>query len=164
MGDAIEVRLVTAETAKQDRTSLPTFPISVHATIQELHERAAHHLELSATFDEATLRNECNCTLAQQIADCSQLLSSGFYAVYGKSIVCQISVVTRSKVGVDMALADHFGADLEDRKKLHFLGGETGPAGQYVKTPVVSICSKDRHIPPHARVTELADDSSEARS
>lgn len=77
--------------------------------------------------------------------------------------MCQISAVTSSKVGVDMALADRFGVDLEDRKKLHFLGGEVTPGGYDTKMPVVSICSKDRHIPPHARGTELADDSNESR-
>lgn len=163
-GDTIEIRLVTADAAKQDRGSISTFAIACNATIHELHERAAHHLELPAHFGDRKIRNECNCAFAQKLSDCPPP-ATGFYVIYDKSNVCKLDTATNSKSSLDTALQARFGTGLEACKKAHYFGGEPATAGsEYIKMPVVSICSRGRHIPIHARSTDLPDDTNEARS
>lgn len=68
-GDAVSVCVVTPATAKQVRSSLPTFAISVNATIQQLHEQVARHLRLPAKFERHASVDECNCSFARNLSD-----------------------------------------------------------------------------------------------
>lgn len=42
---------------------------------------------------------------------------------------------------------------------MHFHDGEVGDTKRYFRLPVIPVWSKARHIPAHARATELSDES-----
>lgn len=85
-GDAVSVRVVTPATAKQVRSSLPTFAISVNATLQQLHEQIAHHLKLRANFEKNASIDECNCSFARKLSDHHSSPATTFF-IHGKSVV-----------------------------------------------------------------------------
>lgn len=95
-GDAVSVRVVTPATAKQVRSSLPTFAISVNATLQQLHEKVAHHLKLPAIFEKNASMNECNCSFARKLSDHHSSPATTF-VIHGKSTVENLLVVSRPK-------------------------------------------------------------------
>lgn len=156
-GDAIHIRAITPSTARQDRTTLTTFPISVDATIQQLHEQVACQLELPPNFEQSTLVNECNCSFARKLSEHHASPSSTF-VIYDKSAVERISVTFPTKTAIDTVLQARFGMDIESQKKLHYVGGEFQANGQYKSLPIIAVCSHRRHIPAHARAPELQDE------
>jgi hypothetical protein len=94
-GESIRVRVVTPATAKQVRSSMETFAISVDATIQQLHEQVARHLRLPASFDKGDSRDECNCSFARKLSDHHSSPATTF-VIYDKSAVDSISVTSQS--------------------------------------------------------------------
>jgi hypothetical protein len=63
-----------------------------------------------------------------------------------------------TKVTIDFKLQERFGADLQSRKKVHYLGGQLNElSGHYTVLPVVAVCCQDRHVPAHARAAEITD-------
>jgi hypothetical protein len=163
-GESIRVRVVTPATAKQVRSSLETFAISVDATIQQLHEQVARHLRLSASFDKGDSRDECNCSFARKLSDHHSSPATTF-VIYDKSAVDSISVTSQSTAeDLSNALRIQFGLDIETRKKVHYLGGELDTQGRYTKLPVISLCSKARHVPASARAAEPSDESDQTWS
>lgn len=158
-GDAISIRVVTPATAKQVRSSLPTFAISVDATLQQLHEQVAHHLKLPANVEKNASIDECNCSFARKLSDHHYSHATTF-VIHGKSTVENLLVVVRPKPDdLRNALQTQFGANFEASKKVHYLGGELDAEGRYTRLPVVALCAKSRHVPASARVAELPDES-----
>ncbi|GAB7333004.1 hypothetical protein MBLNU13_g04699t1 [Cladosporium sp. NU13] len=158
-GDAVSVRVVTPATAKQVRSSLPTFAISVNATLQQLHEQVAHHLKLPANFEKNASIDECNCSFARKLSDHHSSHATTF-VIHGKSTVENLLVVPYPKPDdVRNALQTQLGADFEASKKVHYLGGEFDAGGRYTRLPIVALCAKSRHIPASARVAGMPDES-----
>jgi ubiquitin-protein ligase len=163
-GDAVNVRVVTPATAKQVRSSLPTFAISVNATLQQLHEQVALHLALPANFEKNASIDECNCSFARKLSDHHSSPATTF-VIHSKSVVGSLLVASRPKQDdLRNALQTQFGANFEASKKVHYLGGELDSEGRYTRLPVVAFCAKSRHIPASARVAELPDESAQPRS
>ncbi|KAM0701315.1 hypothetical protein Q7P35_011676 [Cladosporium inversicolor] len=154
-GDAVSVRVITPATAKQARSSLPTFAISVNATLQHLHEQVALYLRLPANFEQNAPVDKCNCSFARKLSDHHSSPATTF-VIHGKSTVESLLVVSRSKPDdLRNALQTQFGVDFEASKKVHYLGGELDAEGRYTRLPVIAICAKSRHIRASARVAEL---------
>ena len=163
-GDAVNVRVITPATAKQVRNSLPTFAISVNATVQQLHELVARHLRLPANFEKNASVDECNCSFARKLSDHHSSPAATF-VVHSKSTVESLLVVSRPKLDdLDNALQTQFGVNFEASKKVHYLGGELDTEGRYTRLPIIAFCAKSRHIPASARVAELADESDQSWS
>jgi len=158
-GDAVSVRVVTPATAKQLRSLLPTFAISVNATLQQLHEQVARHLKLSAKFEKKASVDECNCSFARKLSDHHSSPATTF-VIHGKSTVENLLVVSRPKPdNLLNALETQFGVNFEASSKVHYLGGELDAEGRYTQLPVVALCAKSRHVPASARVAEMPDES-----
>jgi ubiquitin-protein ligase len=157
-GDAVSVRVITPTTAKQVRSSLPMFAISVNATLQQLHEQVSRHLGLPANFEKNASVNECNCSFARKLSDHHSSPATTF-VIHGKSMVENLLVVTRPKQDdLRNALQTQFGANFETKKKVHYLGEELDSEGRYTRLPVIAFCAKSRHVPASARVAELPDE------
>lgn len=159
-GDAINIRVVTPANARQDRGSINTFPLSVDATIEQLHDQVASHLHVPSNFGKATVANECNCTFARNLSDKSGS-TSATYVIYDKSHVENISVSIPTKTALVSVLQERFGVDIESRKKLHFFGDESRSDGRYSRLPVIAICSNHRHVPAHAKSSEPPDEANQ---
>jgi hypothetical protein len=93
-GESIRVRIVTPATAKQVRSSLETFVISIDATIQQLHEQVARHLKLPASFDQGDSRDECNCSFARKLSD-HQFSPETTFVIHDKSAVDSLPVASQ---------------------------------------------------------------------
>lgn len=96
---------------------------------------------------------ECNCTLANDLAS-GPSDPTHFLVIHGKSDVVKLPLEAATVGSLQQALFSRFGQDLETRKKITYNGATQDPddSRNYTKTPVVSICSKKRHVPIHARV------------
>ncbi|OQO07345.1 hypothetical protein B0A48_07042 [Cryoendolithus antarcticus] len=114
-----------------------------------------------AVFEHTGIVNECNCNFARTLADAPGLTGS-FLVVSSKSTVKSLQAAVSTKFAIDGALRAEFGVDIETTKRFCYHGVQDA-FGHFAKMPVVSVCSKERHIPTHARVIESADDSSHAR-
>lgn len=157
-GDTIKIRVITPDTARQVRSSLQTFDISVNATLQQLHEHVAHHLGVPRDIENNADLNECNCSFAHKLFDHHSSDATTF-VIHGKSVVGRISLASGSTEGdLRHALRMQFGLDIEDRKKVDYSGGELDSAGKYVRLPVIALCSRKRHIPASARIAEPLDE------
>lgn len=157
-GDAINIRAITPTTVRKDRATLETFPISVDATILQLHEQVARHLDLTSNFEQSGLVNECNCAFARKLSDHHSSPSSTF-VILDKSRVDEIFVALQTKTAIENAMQVRYGVDIGSQKKLHYFGGEMQSNGQYKTLPVIAICSNRRHVPAHARAQEVQDES-----
>jgi hypothetical protein len=159
---AISVRVITPATAKQVRSSLQTFTIPVKATMEQLRERVAHHLELPLDFDKLPQLDECNCSFARKLSDYHSSVSTAF-VIRDKSKVDALELNLNSSTdSVCLSLQAKYGAEVDTQKKVHYFGGEQDAEGRYTKFPVIALCSKSRHIPATARVPELPDESDQA--
>ena len=163
-GDAINVRVITPATAKQVRSSLPTFAISVNATIKQLHEHVARHLKPPVDFDKNAPVDECNCSFARKLADHHSSTTSTF-TINEKSVVGNLDVSPNPTTDdLRFALRARYGAQIDAQKKLHYFGGVQDAEGKYTQLPVIALCSKSRHIPASARAAELPDESDQSWS
>ncbi|POS69278.1 ubiquitin-conjugating enzyme [Diaporthe helianthi] len=70
-----------------------------------------------------------------------------------KSTVEKLPLEVVTTAGLQQALCSRFGQDLETRKKITYHGEARASDDSeiYTKIPVVSLCSKQRHVPIHAR-------------
>nr|OQO03740.1 hypothetical protein B0A51_18159 [Rachicladosporium sp. CCFEE 5018] len=84
------------------------------------------------------------------------------FVIYDKSVVKPLRVQSTAKYAIDEALQTHFGVELESNKKIHYHGVQNA-SGVFLKMPVISICSEERHIPAHARATALMNEATQAR-
>lgn len=80
--------------------------------------------------------------------------SNSFLVIRGKSIVEKLLLEASTVGSLQQALFSKFGQDLEMRKRITYHGAtqDQDDSRIYKKTPVVSLCSKQRHVPIHARV------------
>lgn len=123
------------------------------ATVRQLHLSIANALGCTSTPQETVEAYECNCTLAKDLA-LGPSEPTHFLVIHGKSVVEKLSLEVVTVGSLQQALFSRFGQDLENRKKITYNGAMQDPddSRNYTKTPVVSICSKQRHLPIHARV------------
>nr|OQO26960.1 hypothetical protein B0A51_05959 [Rachicladosporium sp. CCFEE 5018] len=160
-GAILRVRLRTPANVKDAVSSLPTFNIQHTSNIKQLHDQAAQTLGLPQAFEEPSLVDECNCNFARRLADAPSSECT-LFVIYDKSVVKPLRVLSTARFAIDEALQTQFGVDLESKKKIHY-HGVLNASGVFLKMPVMSICSKERHIPAHARATALMDESTQAR-
>lgn len=123
------------------------------ATVSQLHLSIANALGCTSTPQETVEAYECNCTLAKDLA-LGPSEPTHFLVIHGKSVVEKLSLEVATVGSLQQALFSRFGQDLENRKKITYNGAMQDPddSRNYTKTPVVPICSKQRHISIHARV------------
>jgi hypothetical protein len=148
----LSIRLVTPATA-DDRQNCPVLQVPLSATVKQLHERIAARLEQAPNFDQYADSLECNCTWANQLSTISTPPNT-MLVVSGKSVVESITINNPNEAGVKAALRQHLGQDYELTKRLALVGAnmDINIPGIYKKVPVAAICSRQRHIPVHARV------------
>lgn len=149
---SLSVRVVTPSTAK-NRDACPVFQIPLSATIRQLHERIAGHLQISPNFDDHADSNECNCKLANQLSNCPSPANQ-FLVVHGKSVVERLQLSSPTEGAVKESLRRRLGQDFELTKRVALVGADVhnSNANLYKKTPVAAVCSKQHHTPVHARV------------
>ncbi|KAK4500447.1 hypothetical protein PRZ48_008636 [Zasmidium cellare] len=163
----LAIRIITPEVAFK-RKDVKPIHIQSSATIRELHQQVASHLGLPCTFDKPPqLENECNCTLAKQLADGASA-STTLTIVHGKSIVQRLEIQEgATETVLNEILGTTFGGDVTANKKINLYGAEmhlSGAQQTYKKPPVVAICSKQRHIPSHAKTSYEDEDSTLRRT
>ena len=151
-GPSLSVRIVTPASAK-DRGGFPTLTVSSSITFKQLHDQVIDKLQLSSKVNERANGLECNCKLASQLSHGAQPTDQ-FPLVHGKSKVERLQLKTPTEAAVREAVRLYFGQDLELTKKLMLKDGEFHESTRtmYKKTPVVAICSRQRHVPVHARI------------
>lgn len=123
------------------------------ATIRLLHIRVTNALGCTLGPQETVEACECNCTLARDVALGSSS-PTHFLVIHGKSIVEKLPLEAATVGCLQQALYSKFGHDLATRKKITYHGAtqDSNDSSIYDKMPVVSLCSKHRHIPVHAHV------------
>lgn len=150
--DNLSFRIVTPSTTK-NRGSCPILKIPVSATVRQLHVSIANALKCTSQPQETVEAYECNCNLARDLAlggsDSNHVL-----VIRGKSIVEKLPLEASTVGSLQQALFSKFGQDLETRKRITYHGAtqDQHDSRIYMQTPVVSLCSKQRHVPIHARV------------
>lgn len=145
-------RIITPSTTKH-RDACASLKVPVSTTIRQLHSYITDALGHTPGTPETVEACECNCTLAKEISSGPSDLKH-FLVVHGKSIVEKLPLEIATVGCLQQALYARFGQDLETRKRIVYEGATQEPEDSriYKKTPVVSICSKQRHVPFHARV------------
>lgn len=119
--------------------------------MRQLHQNVASHLGVQPVIDQAD-SNECKCKLAAKLARDPPALEK-VNVIHGKSQVDHLTVTTPTEAGIKQLLRQSFGNDYETKKKVVFHGGVIDDISRSVfkRTPAIAICSKQRHIPAHAR-------------
>lgn len=150
--DNLSFRIITPSTSKT-RGSCPILKIPVSATVRQLHISIATTLGCTGQPQERVEACECNCNLAKDLA-LGPSYSNYFLVIRGKSIVEKLSLEASTVGSLQQALFSKFGQDLEMRKRITYHGAtqDKDDSRIYKRTPVVSLCSKQRHVPIHARV------------
>lgn len=150
--DTIAIRVVTPESAK-DRRSCPILHVPIKSTIKHLHDQISEKLQLQSRLEGDADALECNCKLANLLAN-GPCPPTEFRVIHGKSLVESLPLPVVEESGVKEALRVRFGVDVEARKRVALIGSEPDEYDSTVfkKPPVVSICSRHRHTPAHARV------------
>lgn len=122
-------------------------------TIRELRHHIAEHLAFTSTTEETFDLCECNCKLAADVAS-GPSPPTQFLVNHGKSVIERLPLGTATEAGLKQVLSVQFGHDIETRKRITLFGNKQDANNRdtYVKTPIVSICSRKRHTPAHARV------------
>ncbi|KAI1083612.1 hypothetical protein F5B20DRAFT_577291 [Whalleya microplaca] len=159
----ISLRIITPDSANKKETC-PILNIPSSASIGQLHRHINEHLGITSTFEEHVETYECNCILGSKIAsDPSE--TTHFLVIHGKSRVERILLQRGTKDALKETLLGNFGYNLETRKEINFLGAKFDPTDNnvYEKTPVVTICSKERHTPIHSRIN-VEDDTDKQKS
>lgn len=140
-GEAVTVRAVTPETARQERATLRTFRISENATIRLLHQHATRHLNLVPNLDNSAFINECNCSFARKLSDHqSSPSTTSTFVIHDKSATESLQLTLPTKAALDQTLQELFGADITSQKRLHYFGGEEHADGQYTRLSIIAIC------------------------
>lgn len=141
-------------TDHKDRMSCPVLKVSLTDTVQNLHDAIAHSLGLTTSPDDVDA-NECNCIYSRQVAEGPSEPGS-FVVIHGKSQVERIFLPKPTKAALLEAL-ETLDCVAISGKKVSMFGEVRSMNDQrvYEKTPVVSLCSKQRHIPTHARTNPI---------
>ncbi|KAI7775698.1 hypothetical protein LA080_006427 [Diaporthe eres] len=149
---SLSFRIITPSTTRS-RDSCPILKLLMSATVRQLHLSIANAISCTSPPQETVETCECNCTLANELAS-GPSDPTHFLVIHGKSDVVKLPLEAATVGSLQQALFSKFGQDLETRKKITYNGATQDPddSRNYTKTPVVSICSKQRHVPIHARV------------
>ncbi|EME80089.1 uncharacterized protein MYCFIDRAFT_177070 [Pseudocercospora fijiensis CIRAD86] len=147
----------------KDKNSLHPIAVAKSATIKKLHEIAAAHLNLPSVFDREAVDSECNCSFAKQLADDE---SSSDHVLVGspadaapansQELTHFLGRVIKERCRSLGSRYSH-ATDLNSKKVIKHGGVLSLSDSKYAKTPVVAICSKQRHVPVHARTDEPDD-------
>lgn len=150
--DNLSFRIITPATTKT-RDSCPILKFPVSATVRQLHVSIANVLGCTDQPQETVEACECNCNLAKELA-LGPSDSNHFLVIRSKSIVEKLPLEDSTVGSLQQTLFSKFGQDLETRKRITYHGAtqDQDDSRIYKKTPVVSLCSKQRHVPIHARV------------
>ncbi|KAG8158916.1 hypothetical protein KVR01_011359 [Diaporthe batatas] len=150
--DSLSFRIITPSTTKI-RDSCPILTMPISATVRQLHLSIANTLGCTGQTQETVEGWECNCNLAKELA-LGYLDLTHFLVIRGKSIVEKFPLEVASVGSLQQALFSRFGQDIETRKRVTYHGAtqDQDDSRTYTKIPVVAICSKQRHVPIHARV------------
>lgn len=136
-----------------DRTSCDIVHVRTSDTILDLQQAIKSSLNFNPN-EEDVENFECNCTLARQVAE-GPSPPDQFWIIHGKTVVEKVLLSAPTEAAMKQALGYRFGLDLEQNKRVTVFGEikeTSSDAGdRYTKTPVVSVCSKQRHIPVQAR-------------
>ena len=153
---------MTPSTAK-DKEACPVLRLSQSGTLRQLHDQIAGHLQIAPEFEEDAETYECNCKLANQLAD-GPSPPDQFLVVHSKSVVKRLWLSNTNETSLKQALHHHFSDDFETNKKVNLVGAEVQmhDPTKYKKSPVAAICSRQRHTPVHAR-TDI-DETGQRRS
>ncbi|KAF2158863.1 hypothetical protein M409DRAFT_61284 [Zasmidium cellare ATCC 36951] len=165
----LAIRVITPELAYK-REDVRPIHIQPSCTIRELHQQVSGHLGLPGTFDKPHLENECNCTLAKQLADGASPPTK-VTVVHGKSIVQRLDIPeAATETVLNEILGATFGNDVTANKKINLYGAELHAAQRasnvstYKKPPVVAVCSRHRHTPTQAKINYEDEDSTLRRT
>lgn len=145
----LRVRIIQT-TDPKDRMSCPVLKVSLTDTVQNLHDAIAHSLGLTTSPDDVDA-NECNCMYSRQVAE-GPSESRSFVVIHSKSKAERILLPKPTKAALQEALEKLDSVAVSDKTVSMF--GEVRSMNDqqaYEKIPVVSLCSKQRHIPTHAR-------------
>lgn len=150
--DSLSFRVITTSTTRT-RDSCPILKIPTSATVRQLHLSIANTIGCTSPPEETVEARECNCTLAKDLA-LGPSDPTHFLVIHGKSAVEKLPLEVATVGCLQQALFSRFGQDLEISKKISYHGATQDPddSRNYTKTPVVSLCSKQRHVPTQARV------------
>lgn len=158
--NGLRVRIVQPSNLR-DRENCISFPVSQSDTIQDLHKTIASKLGMTIPA-EHTNSNECNCVYGRKIAQGPSNVGS-FVVIHGKSIVDRLPLHEATLIGMQRALDRKFGPLLLNKKvtiEPPVPSRQTNAFGAsmnampvtFERTPIAIICSKERHVPAHARV------------
>lgn len=155
----MRVRIITPARARETAVSVSAYCIDVPktASVHELHQRIASHLETEALEDEVDF-NECNCKLAAKISDDTRT-PNHVTVVHGKSAICQITVTARTETSMRQELSSLLGNEVYAEKKVIFIGGkrDDDTSDLFTQQPVIAVCSRHRHTPAHEARDDLDD-------
>lgn len=151
-GDQLSVRIITPSSA-QRRDSYPILEGGLSNTVRQLHSIISDAISFTSTAEETVDAWECNCKLAAEVT-IGPSPTAQFLLIHGKSVVESMPLAIATKESLEQALSEKLGPDLEEKKSVTLLGAEhsTNDDKRYTKTPVVSVCSKQRHILLRTRV------------
>lgn len=153
----MRIRFITPALARStsDLNTIPTLPgpVPLSTTLQDLHNRACSHVGLPSALDLLDL--ECNCNLARKIESnaiqfqhTSDEASSILVVVYDNNRIAAVTLPSPTlsciQDTVRLRLRDHV-----EGKQITPCGGDEISEGsdgkQYVRLPVVAVCSRARH-------------------
>ncbi|ORX96291.1 hypothetical protein BCR34DRAFT_619726 [Clohesyomyces aquaticus] len=161
-GKQFKVRVITPELARlhPDVKAIPLLPtgntLTASSTLRELKAQIKQHLGLPFgvdVFEEL----ECNCSLARDIDDNVTLKGSdgavaldSLVVVHGYNEVARVTLDKPCRSSIDQAVNQQL-QSYALGKHTKLIGGVTRPGNEtsndtfYLKLPVLSICSNNRH-------------------
>lgn len=145
----LQFRIIQTTDLK-DWGSCQMLDVALTDTVHDLHDAISHSLGLTTSPDVVDA-NECNCIYSRQVAEGPSEPGS-FVVIHGKSNIERIPLPTPTEAALQEALGNLDFITVSDKKVIMF--GEVRSMNNqqvYEKIPVVSLCSKQRHIPAHAR-------------
>lgn len=145
----LQVRIIQTTDLK-DWGSCRMLNVSLTDTLHDLHDAISHSLGLTTSPDVVDA-NECNCVYSRQVAE-GPSEPGALVVIHGKSDIERVLLSTPTEAALQEALEKLDSVAVSD-KRVSMLGAVKSTNNQqvYEKTPVVSLCSKQRHIPAHAR-------------
>lgn len=148
----LSFRIITPSTTRTPE-SCPILKVPMSTTVRQLHLRIATAIGCTSPPQETVEACECNCTLAKDLA-LGPSDTANFFVIHGKSNVEKLPLEVATVGCLQQALFSRFGQDLATRKVISYNGAVQDPDDSriYSKTPVISLCSQQRHIPVHGRI------------
>lgn len=158
----VHIRVITPELARShsDLSEIEPIskPVSLDCTLSELKAIVQKHIGLPQSHGVCS-KLECNCKLAQVIADRAFLRVDGGHqviVVHGPNIVNTITAPSKSLGSIHDATRAYLGREMENKIIKTFGGIRSGgdshseptPSSHYDLSPVLAVCSSQRHEGP----------------